>query len=430
MFSYVWDFLSTEGFQPHGICLLWRSDVFWAQVVSDMVIAVSYFSIPTALLYLASRRSDLVYGWMLYLFGAFIIACGITHLFGIWTMWVPDYGEEAIAKVLTALVSAATAIALWPMMPKLLAIPSARQLEAKNDALAREVDTRIAAEENLQALNEDLERRVMERTEALATLNEELVRSRSAAEEANGAKSEFLAKMSHELRTPLNAIIGFSELIKDSPDRASVSDKYRAYADHIHQSSHHLLDLINDVLDLAKIEAGGEDLYEESVDIDELLSEMTDLFSAIAKKKKNVVLEVKMIDGPAALRADRRKLKQILINLLSNSVKHTPAGGRIALTAHHNDVEGCVFQVIDTGTGIAAEDIPRAFMPFQQIGASSSTQHDGTGLGLPLTKGLVNLHGGSLDLQSDLGAGTTVTVRFPPRRLVVASGAAESGASS
>ena len=157
MLDAIWNFLSTEGFSPHGICLLWRPDVFWAHAVSDLVIAFSYFSIPTALLYFASKRTDIRHAWMLYLFGAFIVSCGITHIFGIWTMWVPDYGLEAIAKIITAIISLSTAIILWPLMPKLLATPSPRQLEEKNAELAQEICVRQATEEKLQQLNDNLE---------------------------------------------------------------------------------------------------------------------------------------------------------------------------------------------------------------------------------------------------------------------------------
>ena len=136
MASFIWEFLSKEGFQPHGMCLLWRSDVFWAHSWPDAAIALAYLSIPLAIVYFAFRRPDIAYGWILYLFGTFIVACGITHLFGIWTMWVPDYGVEAAVKIGTAAVSLATAVALWPLMPKLLAVPSPRLLEQKNRLLA------------------------------------------------------------------------------------------------------------------------------------------------------------------------------------------------------------------------------------------------------------------------------------------------------
>lgn len=158
MADVIWDFLSSEGFQPHGYCLLWRPGVFWLQVVSDVVIALSYFSIPAWLIYLASRRDDLVYAWVLYLFGAFIIGCAITHVFGVWTMWVPDYAAEGIAKALTAVVSAVTAIALWPLLPQVIALPNRRTLERANDELRREVAERREAQEALRQANAELTR--------------------------------------------------------------------------------------------------------------------------------------------------------------------------------------------------------------------------------------------------------------------------------
>ena len=178
MASFIWEFLSKEGFQPHGMCLLWRSDVFWAHIVADAAIALAYLSIPLAIVYFAWRRPDIAYGWILYLFGTFIVACGITHIFGIWTMWVPDYGVEAAVKIATAAVSVATAVALWPLMPKLLAVPSPRLLEQKNRLLAQEVGERKAAEWRLAELNDELERRVMERTDRSP------VRTRSCAPRA------------------------------------------------------------------------------------------------------------------------------------------------------------------------------------------------------------------------------------------------------
>jgi len=141
-----WEFLSTEGFQPHGMCLLWRPDIFWAHLGADFVIALSYFSIPLAIVYVAYRRPDVEHGWLLYLFGGFIVACGITHVFGIWTMFVPDYGIEAVLKLATAAISSATAVALWPLMPRILAVPSPRMLAQQNLRLAQEIHERMAAE--------------------------------------------------------------------------------------------------------------------------------------------------------------------------------------------------------------------------------------------------------------------------------------------
>ena len=279
------------------------------------------------------------------------------------------------------------------------------------------------AESKLRTAHATLERRVTERTEALEEQRADLHRlaqdleiSRNQAESADQAKSEFLANMSHELRTPLNAIIGFSEIIKNQTFGPVGSAQYRDYAKDINDSGLHLLALINDILDLSKVESLKDELDEENLDIPGVIASATTLVRQRAHKN-NLALELELEDDLPLLRADQRKLKQILINLLTNAIKFTPAGGRVTIKAWCRADSGYVFQVADTGIGIAPEDIPKALSQFGQVDSELGRKHEGTGLGLPLTKALVELHGGSLDLQSKPGAGTTVTVRFPAARI-------------
>ncbi len=237
------------------------------------------------------------------------------------------------------------------------------------------------------------------------------------AEIANRTKSEFLANMSHELRTPLNAIIGFSEIIKDETFGPVGSTKYRDYANDINESGQHLLALINDILDLSKVESGTDELHEENIEVSKLANAILKLVVGLAQTG-NVELELDVSDDIAVLHADERKVKQILLNLLSNAIKFTPDGGKVTLKIWSRAESGYVFQVIDTGIGIAFEDIPKALAAFQQVDSGLNRRHEGTGLGLSLTKSLIEMHGGYLDLQSEVGVGTTVTVRFPAERIV------------
>ncbi len=253
--------------------------------------------------------------------------------------------------------------------------------------------------------------------EEIARLAEDLAVARDQAEDSARTKSEFLANMSHELRTPLNAIIGFAELIGGEMFGPVGSSSYREYANHIRESGLHLLDLINDILDLSKFESGSDELHEESIEISELTRSVRWLVTARAEDD-NVELETELGDNLPMLCADKLKLKQILINLLSNAIKFTDTGGKVTLKAWCSVNGGYVFQVIDTGIGIALEDIPKALLPFQQIDNGLNRRYEGSGLGLPFSKSLVEMHGGSLDLQSLVGVGTTVTVRFPAERIV------------
>ncbi len=237
--------------------------------------------------------------------------------------------------------------------------------------------------------------------------------ARDQAESANRAKSEFLAAMSHELRTPLNAIIGFSEIIKNQTFGPIGSTKYCNYGEDIYESGQHLLDLINDILDLSKVESGTEELYEEDIKVSDLLQSALRL----VKHRTEGQLELDIRGDLPLLYADERKLKQILVNLLANAIKFTDPAGKIVLGVWCRPDSGFVFQVIDTGIGIAPGDIPKALSRFGQVDGHLNRQYEGTGLGLPLSKALVEMHGGSLDLQSEVGIGTTVTVRLPAQRI-------------
>ena len=270
----------------------------------------------------------------------------------------------------------------------------------------------VTLRDSLSRINAKLTYEITERERAALDLRA----AKEEAELANRAKSAFLANMSHELRTPLNAIIGFSEMIREETFGPVGSPKYLEYVKDINESGEHLLGLINDILDLSKIEAGKTEVHEEDVDVARVVRSCLTLVTEQAESG-GVEIECDILATLPALRADERQLKQILVNLLTNAIKFTPSGGKVTLGIWSRAQSGYVFQVIDTGIGIAIEDIPKALAPFQQIDSGLNRKHEGSGLGLPLAKSLVEIHGGSLDLQSKVGVGTTVTVRFPAERI-------------
>ncbi|MBL8698948.1 MAG: HAMP domain-containing protein [Alphaproteobacteria bacterium] len=231
------------------------------------------------------------------------------------------------------------------------------------------------------------------------------------AQAANRAKTEFLANMSHELRTPLNAVIGFSEMMEAEMLGPIGRPKYKEFAGDILRSGRHLLAIINDILSLAKSEAGRLVLDVAPVDLPEIIA-ASGRMMAEAGRSAGVTLSIDATSDLPTIEADPVKVKQVLLNLLSNAIKFTPAGGRVDLTARATG-SGVAIAVRDTGIGMAPEEIPIALAPFGQVDSRLARKYEGTGLGLPLTKAFVELHGGTLAIDSARGAGTTVTVTFP-----------------
>lgn len=247
------------------------------------------------------------------------------------------------------------------------------------------------------------------------------VRSRHALQEAktmseiaSRAKSEFLANMSHELRTPLNAIIGFSEIIKNKLFDEAL-DRYVAYAQDIFSSATHLLSIINDILDISKIESGQAELHEEEVVLADVIYTVVQLLRQKIEDAK-LSLNLELTPGLPTIYADARKFKQIMMNLLSNSIKFTPSGGKISISASLDAARYLRIEIKDTGIGMSLRDIPKALAPFGQIDSSLARRHEGTGLGLPLAKALTELHGGSFALSSEPGRGTSVVITLPSTR--------------
>jgi PAS domain S-box-containing protein len=266
--------------------------------------------------------------------------------------------------------------------------------------ICRDITQDKALEQRLRDYTDNLERMVAEKTGELRKVNAELMR-------ANQLKSQFLANMSHELRTPLNAIMGFAEAIRDGV-AGDPSPEQREFSEDIYQAGRQLLGMINDILDLAKVEAGAMELMLEPCDLAALVDEVVRVARGLARRK-GVELRTDIEPRPLELTVDPLKLKQILYNLLSNAVKFTDTGG-VARVEARVEKETAVIRVSDTGIGIAPEDLVTLFEEFRQVDSSLTRKHEGTGLGLALTKRLVELHGGEISVESELGKGTTFTV--------------------
>lgn len=411
----ILQFAATQGFLPHGYCFQWSPGLLSTMVASDAVIALSYFTIPVALLAFVRQRKDLQFNWIFVLFSAFIFLCGSTHVIDILVIWSPDYWLQAYAKAFTALASALTAVLLWPLIPRLVKIPSNAQLAALVGKLENEVAERRAAEARLAQLTQELEQRVAARTQQLeaATAERERLqdadRARDVAEQANRAKSQFLSKMSHELRTPLNAVLGFSQILM--MPQAALAPRELAQVQHIDAAGRLLLSLVNDLLDIASIESGRMGLTQEPVNLADALNECKSMLRASAEARE-VDLDLQAQADQPTVVSDGRRIRQVLSNLIGNAIKYNRPGGSVKATLTVRD-SALHMEVADTGLGLSKAQKEQLFQPYNRLGRENDPRVEGTGLGLVVVKQLIDALHGTIEVQSEPDVGTRFHVMIP-----------------
>lgn len=430
-----WDrLLDSSSYIPHGHCYLWQTGLVWLHITGDALIALSYYSIPITLVFFVRQRRDLPFEWIFLLFGVFIISCGTGHLLDIWTLWHPDYWISGGLKAVTAIVSVLTAVELYPLIPKALALPSPTQLALTNQALQVQIGERRQAELELKRYQDQLEELVAQRTAELTVINEQLQQeiierqriqeerelllqreqaAREQAESANRVKDEFLAVLSHELRTPLNPILGWTKLLQRqqlTPEKAAIA------LDTIERNAKLQAQLIEDLLDISRIMGGKLTLNAAATDLKTVVLAAISTIS-LAAEAKQIQIETQFEAEVGQVLGDAGRLQQLVWNLLSNAVKFTPEGGRVEVSLTHRTNERTDLATItirDTGKGIGAAALPRVFDRFWQEDSTNTREFGGLGLGLAISRQIVELHGGIITAESaGEGQGATFTVSLP-----------------
>jgi len=389
----MWDYLDiltrARELAPHGYCLLWQPELIWTHVVADALIAAAYFSIPIAIVRFVRGRKDVEFSWIFWLFALFILACGTTHLMAIWTLWNADYGWEALIKVVTAIASVGTAIVLWPLIPRALAIPSPLQLKEANAELGQ---------------------RVRERDEALSQLKREISeRERAEAALLQAQKMEAMGQLTggiaHDFNNLLQAMSGTLDLIAQKPDNA---DQVRRWAERGMQAAARGARLTGQLLAFSRVQR----LDLKAIEVDPLVDDLLDLLSRTLGS--NIRVEIVLADQGAVVVADKTQLELALLNLAINARDAMPDGGTLTIATRANPQcdsasfpQGCVeISVSDTGEGMPDEVRERAFEPF----FTTKGVGKGTGLGLSMVYGVAKQSGGEVRIDTAPGRGTTVRI--------------------
>ena len=389
MLAFLQNVFESSTLSPHGICLLWRPELIWLHVVSDTLIALSYFSIPFALSIFVSKRPDVEFGWVFWAFAIFIMACGLTHVFSIWTLWIPDYGLEGAVKAMTAVASVVTAVMLWPLLPKILALPSPGQLREAHAALQHQIDERLKTEEML---------RQSQKIEAIGQLT---------------------GGVAHDFNNLLTVIIGNLEIAEHNLGSgvAGAEDQLRRVVANAMSGAQRAATLTQRLLAFSR----RQPLDPKPLNVNKLVVGLSDFF----RRTLGETIELEFVGGAGLwqVEVDASQLEAAILNLVVNARDAMPDGGKLTIETsnafldeeycrRHGDVQpGQYVQiaVTDTGAGMTAEVSSRAFEPF----FTTKKSGQGTGLGLSQVYGFIKQSGGHSKIYSEPGEGTTVKIYLP-----------------
>ncbi len=383
MYNYVARMLAERGLPPHGFCLLWDPVLVWTHVIADLLIGLAYFSIPLVLAKFIARRRDVEFGWVVWLFAAFIMACGVTHFMSILVLWVPAYGIEGLIKLATALISVATAIALWPLLPKAVALPSPRQLALANDGLVQ---------------------RVRERDEALAALQRETA-DREHAEEMlrHSQKMEAVGQLTggiaHDFNNLLMVMVGNLERAQRL---APKDEQLQCALDGALQGADRAAKLNAQLLAFAR----RQPLMPSRQDVSCIVRDMSSLLKSTLGPAYDLIFNLEP-HLPMVV-VDRLQTENVILNLAINARDAMPDGGTLTITTAYRE-PSVILSVTDTGVGISSDVRERIFEPF----FTTKPLGQGTGLGLSQVYGFTKQSGGEIEVESEPAQGTTIRIVLP-----------------
>jgi signal transduction histidine kinase len=389
--DYIRELLNAERFAPHGYCLLWQPELIWTHVVSDALIGLSYFSIPIALAYFLTKRRDVQFGWVVWMFAIFIMACGITHFFAIWTLWYPDYGPEALVKAGTAAASVFTAIALWPLLPKAIALPSPAQLQRVNEDLLLRVSERDAA---LEALRRETEERLRA---------EEMLRQAQKME----AVGQLSGGIAHDFNNMLTVVLAnLDKATRLAPENAQLQ---RSLA-HATTGASRAAELTDRLLSFARRQPLQSGLHDPNI----IVSDVEALLGRTLGER--IQVEMSLAPDTWSVIVDRNQMESALLNLAVNAQQAMPEGGNLRFETRNVEQgdgplpgESVVIEVRDTGVGMSLEVKARALEPFY----TTKPVGEGTGLGLSQVYGFITQSEGHLEIESEVGKGTAIRIYLP-----------------